>query len=104
MAADRATWVQIVRVPEAGVSDFQRYEDIVLPLLPAHEGRLEERYRDAEGTFEVHVVSFPGDAELAAYRADSRRQEVAHLLAGSGAVAELVQVSRVTDNDAARMQ
>lgn len=95
MAIDRATWVQIVRIPEAGVSDFQRYEDIVLPLLPVHDGRLEARYRGGSGTFEVHVVSFPSDFERDAYRADLRRQEVQHLLTGSGAVAELVQVSRV---------
>lgn len=96
MATDRATWLLVIRIPEGGVGDFQQYEDLVLRLLPEHDGALEARYRDDSGTFEVHVLSFPSDSELDAYRGDSRRQEALHLFAASGAVAELIPVTRVT--------
>ena len=48
--------VQIVRIPPEGVAEFQRYESLVLPLLPKYGGKLERRFRSADGQIEIHVV------------------------------------------------
>ncbi|MEP7055489.1 MAG: hypothetical protein ABI912_09605 [Actinomycetota bacterium] len=96
MSDERRVWVQTVRIPADGVDDFNGYEDIVLPLLPEYDGRLDARYRGDEGRFEVHVVSFPTQDALDAYRLDARRQAAQHLLARSGATTELLEVRPVT--------
>jgi uncharacterized protein (DUF1330 family) len=89
------TYVLIARVPAAGVEAFQRYEAAVLPLLADHGGRLDRRLRSADGTVEVHVIAFGEAGDLAAYRADSRREQHAHALAESGAQVELLQMQDV---------
>lgn len=91
--AERVTWVQIVRIPLAGVEQFNRYEALVLPLLPDHGGRLEARYASSDGTVEVHVVTFGSAEALAAYLADDRRNAVLELLHASGTSAELLPVT-----------
>jgi hypothetical protein len=91
----RRTWLQIVRIPPEGVSDFCAYEDLVLPLLPEYDGRLDSRYRGSDGCFELHVVSFPSEADLDAFRRDPRRQSVQHLLRASGATTELIEAGSV---------
>ncbi len=86
----------VAHMPPGGVADFARYEDAVLPLLSDHGGELQRRLRSEDGTNEVHLVGFPSAAAYAAYRADPRREELAHLLAASGArvtVHELRDVS-----------
>ena len=87
--------VQIVRVPAEGVADFQRYESLVLPLLPKYGGRLERRLRSADGQIEIHVVSLPSRDALDRYRADPERQAQLPLLERSGAVTELIEVTDV---------
>jgi hypothetical protein len=94
---DRLTLTMVARIPAAGVSDFQRYEDTVLPVLAAHGGRLERRLRTADALIEVHVVSFPSPAHFAAYRADERCVAARPWLAASGAEVELLTVSDVPD-------
>ena len=89
------TLVLVARVPAAGIPDFQRYEDAVLPLLADHGGRLERRLRGAGGELEVHVVSFATAEAFAAYRADPRRAQHAELLAASGAQVEVLEVEDV---------
>jgi hypothetical protein len=88
---------QIVRVPAAGVEDFQRFEAQVLPLLPRYGGALVRRVRGNEGRFEVHLVTLPSQAALDAYRVDPERVAALHLLESSGAETELVEVVDVTD-------
>lgn len=88
----RLTLLLIARVPPGGFEAFDAYEREVLPLLAEHGGRLERRLRSTDDRVEAHVVSFPGEAELAAYRADPRRAAAAPLLAASGAEVELVEV------------
>ncbi len=87
---------QIVRIPSAGVDAFQRFESIVLPLLPRYGGRLDRRLRSADGRIELHVLSFPSNDALDAYRADPIRVEHLHLLAESGAEAELLELADVS--------
>jgi len=83
---------QIVRIPAAGVRDFQEFESRVLPLLPHYGGALERRLRGDDGRFEVHVVSFASDDGLQRYLVDPQRVAALALLEASGARAELVEV------------
>lgn len=87
--------VQIVRIPAAGVEDFQRYESLVLPLLPKYGGVLERRLRSADGQIEIHVVSLPSQDALDRYRADPERQQHLALLERSGAITELIELMDV---------
>ena len=79
------TVLVVAHMPPGGVADFARYEDAVLPLLGDHGGELQRRLRSDDGTTEAHLVGFPSAAAYAAYRADPRREEHAHLLVASGA-------------------
>jgi hypothetical protein len=89
------TFVLIVRIPFNGIADFQAYEDAVLPLLPEFNGRLERRLRNAEGTVEMHIISFASDADFANYRNDSRRTAHAWLLQRSSAKLELLPMTNI---------
>ena len=86
---------QIVRIPAVGVSDFQAFESLVLPLLPRHGGALVRRVRGDDGRFEVHLVSFPSRDALDAYLADPERVDALPLRDSSGAQFELVEVADV---------
>ncbi len=88
----RVTYVLIARVPADGVRKFQDYEDLVLPLLSEHGGRLERRLRTADQSVEVHVVTFPSAREFEAYNRDARRLEHAHLLSESRATTEVLEI------------
>lgn len=87
--------VQIVRIPAEGVDAFQRFESLVLPLMPNYGGGLLRRLRSADGCVEVHVLSFPSEEQLDAYRADPLRVEHLPVLKESGAVAELLEMADV---------
>lgn len=89
----------VARVPPEGVADFQAYEAAVLPLLADHGGALERRLRKTDGTVEIHLVAFPSEAALAAFRADPRRAALAPLVERSDAVFELLQVEDVRTTD-----
>ena len=93
---DPVTFVLIVRIPAEGVADFQAYEDAVLPLLPEFNGQLERRLRNADGTIEMHIVSFASDADFQNYRNDPRRAAQAWLLQRSSAKMELFPMTEVT--------
>jgi hypothetical protein len=64
------------------VPAFQRYEDVVLPLLARHDGQLERRLRTADGSTEVHVLSFGSQAAYGRYQVDPDRLEAGALLTG----------------------
>lgn len=86
---------QIVRIPPGGVEAFQKFESVVLPLMPRYGGRLDRRLRSTDGCVELHIISFPSGDALDAYRADPVRVEHLHLLAESDAVAELLELADV---------
>lgn len=94
-APARYTIALAARIPAEGVVLFQQYEDAVLPLLADYGGMLERRLQSADGTREVHIVSFPNEAALQSYRGDPRRAAQASLLQRSGAEVEVVAVSDV---------
>ncbi|MDX2158502.1 MAG: hypothetical protein SFW09_18535 [Hyphomicrobiaceae bacterium] len=89
------TLAVVARIPPAGVADFQAYEARVLPLLADHGGTLERRLRNADGTVEVHVLSFSSRDGLDRFRRDERRVEAAPLLQRSGATMELMELEDV---------
>jgi hypothetical protein len=78
----RVTVVAVLDCRAEDVPAFQRYEDVVLPLLARHDGRLERRLRSADGSSEVHVLSFGSQAAYGRYQADPDRLEAGALLAG----------------------
>jgi hypothetical protein len=78
-----------------GIADFRAYEDAVLPLLPKFNGCLERRLRNADGTVEIHLVSFASDADFQNYRNDPRRAAQAWLLERSSAKLELLPMANV---------
>jgi hypothetical protein len=92
----RATFVLIVRIPPDGIDDFRAYEDAVLPLLPEFNGRLERRLRSPDGTVEMHIISYPSDADRQNYRNDPRRTAQARLLEKSSAKFELLRMADVS--------
>lgn len=86
------TLAVLLRVPLSGVRAFQDYEARVLPLLAGHGGRLERRLRNADGTVELHVLSFASRQHYEAFRNDPVRHASAPLLAACGATAELLEM------------
>lgn len=68
---------------DRAVAEFEAFERRVAKIQARHGGRIERAIRatsaDANGSepFEVHVVSFPDDASLAAYRADPETRALA---------------------------
>ncbi|MEV6293082.1 hypothetical protein ACWET9_34995 [Streptomyces sp. NPDC004059] len=89
------TYLMLARLPEGRLDAFDAYESAVLPLLAEHGGRLERRLRTLDDRVEAHLVSFPGDEDFAAYRADPRRSSAVPLLESSGAAIELLAVRDV---------
>jgi hypothetical protein len=75
------TLVLVADVPPHAVEAFDEYERHVLPLLAGHGGTLERRLRTADGTAEVHVVSFATRAGYQSYLDDPARAEHRHLVA-----------------------
>jgi hypothetical protein len=73
------------------VPAFQRYEDLVLPLLDRHDGRLERRLRNPDGTTEVHVLSFESEAAYAGFLSDPERGRHRSLLAGEELTQRVVE-------------
>lgn len=94
-SVQRLTLALIARVPIEGVLDFQAYEARVLPRLEVHGGTLERRLRMADGSVELHIVSFPDDAALASFRADPERARSTPLLESSGARMEVLTLEDV---------
>jgi hypothetical protein len=75
---------QLVYVHEGKERDFEAFEDVVLPLLASYRGELVLRLRPPpasfvagteEAPYEVHVVRFESEADLAAYSSDETRQQ-----------------------------
>lgn len=94
-ATGRLTLVLTATIPPEGVAAFQAYEDAVLPLLPEFGGRLERRLRNADGSTEIHIVSFSSETGFQRYRSDPRRIEHGLLLTKSSAKLEVVVVTDV---------
>ncbi|MER5478147.1 hypothetical protein ABT026_14400 [Streptomyces sp. NPDC002734] len=93
------TYLMLAWLAEGGAGAFDVYEGAVLPLLAEYGGRLERRVRTMDDRLEVHLVSFPTEDALDAYRADPRRSAAAPLLESSGAEVQLLPVRDIGDSD-----
>ena len=51
--------VAVVQMSEEDIEGGQRYEDLVLDLLPSEGGRVEQRLRTSDGRTEYQVLWFP---------------------------------------------
>ena len=91
----RVTLVLVVDIPDGASAAFERYEALVLPLLPRHGGRLERRMRTPDARSEVHVVSFADRAGYESYRADPEREALRAALAGTEVTQRLLEVTDV---------
>ena len=89
------TYLMLARLPAGGLGAFDAYESTVLPLLAEYGGRLQRRLRTLDDQVEAHLITFPSNDDLAAYRADPRRSAAAPLLELSGATVELLAVRDV---------
>jgi uncharacterized protein (DUF1330 family) len=79
---------QIIYLKEDKEEIFNQFEDIAIPLIAVYGGNLMLRLRPGKESmiagslelpYEIHVVSFPGDAELLAYGQDETRRSFLHL-------------------------
>jgi hypothetical protein len=86
------TLCAIFRIPRGGITAFQRYEAAVLPLLVQHGGVLRQQLRTSDEMTEIHVIWFPTETALDAFRADPRRVAQAALFEASGTVVEVLTV------------
>ena len=74
--------VAVFDLAAEAVGAFQTYEERVLPLLARHDGELERRLRSADGTTEVHVLSFGSESAWRGYLDDPARAAHRAVLAG----------------------
>jgi hypothetical protein len=58
--------VAVVEMSEEDIEGGQRYEDLVLSLLPSHGGKVERRMRTADGRTEFQVLWFPSHEAMQA--------------------------------------
>jgi hypothetical protein len=91
----RLTFVMVADIPAGAEAAFQRYEGLVLPLLPRHGGRLERRLRTEDALNEVHIVSFESETGYPSYMADEERQSHRRVLDGLEIVQRLFPVNDV---------
>ncbi len=63
----------IADVDGDSIERFRSYEELVLPLLAKHGGRLERRVRSVDGMTEIHLIAFDGEAGYRAYVDDPVR-------------------------------
>jgi hypothetical protein len=82
------TITQFVYIKEGKADVFQQFEALVLPLIPLYNGKLLLRLRtgpeqliegELEAPYEVHLVSFESEADLAAYMGDQTREQYLYL-------------------------
>lgn len=82
------TITQFVYVKPGKEEAFLQFESLVLPLIPQYNGKLLLRLRtsqeqlvegELEAPYEVHLVSFESEADLAAYMSDQTREQNLYL-------------------------
>jgi len=93
--ASRLTLALVVDHPPDAVEPFVAYEQRVLPLLARHGGRLDRRFRTADGRTEIHLLSFADRSGYDAYLVDPDRAEAGHLLDGLDLQRRLLEVTEV---------
>ena len=79
---------QLVYVHPGQEDVFHQFEDIAIPLIAKHRGQLMLRLRPnaesivanhVEVPYEVHIVRFENEDDLASFARDDERQRFLHL-------------------------
>lgn len=79
---------QLIYIHEGKEQTFHQFEDVAIPLIEKYNGKLLLRLRpsaeqfiagDLEMPYEVHLVSFPGEADFNAFKLDKERENFLHL-------------------------
>ena len=88
------TVVAILTVRRDALDEFRAFERHAAAVMRAHGGRIERTVvvtpDPAPGLVrEIHVVTFPGEPALRAYRGDARLAERAHLREASVVATEV---------------
>lgn len=92
IAGEMVYLTQLIYLRDGGAAGFHQFEDLVLPLLAKHGGELIIRLRPddashlggaAERPYEVHVVRFADEANLAGYANDPERRAALPLKAAA---------------------
>lgn len=83
----------IADVEPASLERFRAYEELVLPLLARHGGRLERRLRSLDGTSEIHLIAFDSHDGYNAYIADPDRLSARASLTGAHVTQRVLTVS-----------
>ncbi|WP_239133980.1 GNAT family N-acetyltransferase [Rugosimonospora africana] len=94
-AAPRLRVAVVVDIPEEHRDAGQRYEDLVLPLMASHGGRLEQRLRTEDSCTEVHLLSFASREGYEAFVADPRRAEYREQLGDVRLTSRVLEVHEV---------
>jgi antibiotic biosynthesis monooxygenase (ABM) superfamily enzyme len=79
MSDSRITLIVSLWLEQPDVAAFEAFERQAAAVMARHGGRIESVVRcsgDAGEPFEVHVVTFPNAAALAAYRGDPRMADL----------------------------
>jgi GNAT superfamily N-acetyltransferase len=94
-AAPRLRIAVVIDLPKEHREAGQRYENLVLPLLARHGGRLEQRWRSADSSTEVHLLSFASRDGYDAFLADPQRAEYREQLGDARLTSRVLEVHEV---------
>lgn len=79
---------QLIYIHEGKEQIFHQFEDVAIPLIEKYNGKLLLRFRPEPGQliagelempYEVHLVSFPEEADFNAFKLDKEREKFLHL-------------------------
>lgn len=79
---------QLIFVKDGRESIFLEYEDKVIPLMEIYNGHIMYRIRpndesfitaEEEKPYEIHILSFGSEQDLANYLEDDKRKQFLHL-------------------------
>lgn len=79
---------QLIYLQEGQEAVFDEFEAVAIPLIPKYNGKLLLRLRPnpadfievhMEKPYEIHLVSFPSEADFLAFMRDEERKQFLHL-------------------------
>ncbi|SDK45433.1 hypothetical protein SAMN05421823_102771 [Catalinimonas alkaloidigena] len=79
---------QLIYIKDGQEATFNRFEEVAIPLIAKYNGRLLLRYRPTtdqiiaqtiETPYEIHLVEFSDEQDLAAFFQDEARKQMVHL-------------------------
>ncbi|MEK6481335.1 DUF1330 domain-containing protein [Catalinimonas sp. 4WD22] len=93
-------FTQLIYLKEGQEEAFHAFEDVAIPIISKHKGELLLRLRPTQDTvidatlekpYEIHLVSFPSEAEFESFTRDEERKQFLHLKEQSIRAVWLVQ-------------